>query len=336
MKKREESTADMHTPKIAVIIPTYNRAHCVRDAIDSVLAQSFQDYELVIVDDGSTDGTAGIVKAYGERLTLIRQDNGGASVARNTGIRASKAEWVSFLDSDDTWEPDKLKVHVEGLQKYPRAVAHLVDTAMEGRGRQPVSLFDLRGTRSAYERQPFRERPLLDVLTTQFHIQGCMLHRKTLEAAGYFDPALQTFEDIDLLARAALEGPFVVSVYRGVNLRWRPGAGSCLTQMYQHARQQGLQHIVDSCSRLQQDPRLTSEERQYLARYLSGARCELAEQFKFNRQWRAAIATFARSAADDPGFRSAVRALLSATGTTAFIDQLLRRKHNTFRRSEIS
>jgi hypothetical protein len=174
------------------------------------------------------------------------------------------------------------------------------------------------------------------VLTTQFHIQGCMLQRKALDAAGYFDPALQTFEDIDLLARAALEGPFVVSLYRGVNLRWRPGDGSCLTQMYQHARLECLQHIVHSCSRLKQDPRLTYQERQYLARYLSGARCELAVQYKDNRQWRAAVATLLRSAADDPGFRSAARAFLSATGAAAFIDRHVRPKHATFRRSEIS
>jgi len=92
----------MNAPIVSVIIPTYNRALCLGDAIDSVLSQSFKDYELIVVDDESHDGTDEVVKAYGEDVTLIRQENSGASAARNAGIRAAKGGWVAFLDSDDT------------------------------------------------------------------------------------------------------------------------------------------------------------------------------------------------------------------------------------------
>ena len=97
-------------PKISVIIPTYQHADFLGDAIDSVLAQTYKDYELIIVDDGSTDGTREIVAAYGNQIKYIYQDNRGLSAARNTGILASKGEYIGLLDADDVWLPNKLEM----------------------------------------------------------------------------------------------------------------------------------------------------------------------------------------------------------------------------------
>ena len=87
---------NMHIPKVSVVIPAYNRAHCIRDAINSVLSQSWDDYEIIVVDDGSTDNTRQVVKEYGEKVNYIYQENKGVSTARNTGIASAKGEWIAF------------------------------------------------------------------------------------------------------------------------------------------------------------------------------------------------------------------------------------------------
>ncbi len=95
-------------PTISVIIPTYNGARYIRQAIDSVLAQSYSDYEIIVVDDGSTDNTAEILWPYGDRITYLYQSNQKLPTARNNGITASKGKYLAFLDSDDLFLPDKL------------------------------------------------------------------------------------------------------------------------------------------------------------------------------------------------------------------------------------
>ena len=106
-------------PKVSVVIPTYNRADKVRDTIDSVLAQTFTDLEVVVVDDGSSDGTGKILgETFGHRIRYYPQANQGASVARNRGIAEARGEWIAFLDSDDLWEKDKLEWQFKALERF--------------------------------------------------------------------------------------------------------------------------------------------------------------------------------------------------------------------------
>ena len=95
--------------RISVIIPAYNAAAFVREAIDSVLAQTHPDVEVIVVDDSSTDDTPAILSSYGDRIRVHRQPNGGVSAARNRGASMSSGEWIAFLDADDVWTPDKLE-----------------------------------------------------------------------------------------------------------------------------------------------------------------------------------------------------------------------------------
>jgi glycosyltransferase involved in cell wall biosynthesis len=88
-------------PKVSVIIPTFERGWCLREAVDSALAQEFANFELIVVDDGSTDGTAELLEAYRPKVRLLRQENRGVSAARNRGIAAARGELIAFLDSDD-------------------------------------------------------------------------------------------------------------------------------------------------------------------------------------------------------------------------------------------
>src|SRR5436309_7380613 len=107
-------------PKVSVIIPVFNGERYIRQTIESVLAQTYRDFELLVIDDGSTDGTAEAVKEYEKDLRYVHQGNGGASKARNQGIRFSQGKYIAFLDADDLWEPEKLTIQVEFLERNPK------------------------------------------------------------------------------------------------------------------------------------------------------------------------------------------------------------------------
>lgn len=110
-------------PFFSVVIPTFNRAQTIRRAIDSVLNQSFKDFELIVVDDGSTDLTSEILESY-ENLKVIKQKNKGVSAARNTGIRAAKGQWIALLDSDDEWLNDKLAKQFDYINQNSERIVH--------------------------------------------------------------------------------------------------------------------------------------------------------------------------------------------------------------------
>lgn len=106
-------------PEISVIIPVHNSADYVAEAIDSVLAQTYPNYEIIVVDDGSTDSTPEIVKGYGHEVTYVRQENGGAASARNHGIGLARGTYIAFLDADDMWLPEKLEKQIKLFQNDP-------------------------------------------------------------------------------------------------------------------------------------------------------------------------------------------------------------------------
>ena len=109
------------TPLFSVIIPTFNRSHVLLRAVDSVLKQTYKNFELIVVDDGSTDETQTILEGHIKegQIKYLRQENKGVSSARNFGVRNSKGDWLAFLDSDDEWLKSKLEKQVELLQKRP-------------------------------------------------------------------------------------------------------------------------------------------------------------------------------------------------------------------------
>lgn len=106
---------------VSVVIPTYNSATVLPDAIDSVLAQSRRADQIIVVDDGSSDDTAEVCHRYGKAVDYLRQANLGASAARNTGIAAARGNWLAFLDADDVWMPRKLEVQLDALAGHPEA-----------------------------------------------------------------------------------------------------------------------------------------------------------------------------------------------------------------------
>lgn len=108
-------------PSISVVIPTYNSASIIGEAIESVLSQSLPPDEVIVVDDGSTDDTAAVCRRFARRVRYLRQENARASSARNNGIASSRGGWLAFLDADDLWEPDKLELQFAALRQHPEA-----------------------------------------------------------------------------------------------------------------------------------------------------------------------------------------------------------------------
>src|SRR3954468_22992204 len=123
-------------PQVSVIIPVFNAAATVAETIESVLRQTFDDYEIIVVDDGSTDRTAHVLGRYQDRIQMIRRPNGGISAARNSGVAVSRGEYLAFLDGDDLWVPDFLARTVAALEDDPDCVMAFTDLVIvdsEGR-----------------------------------------------------------------------------------------------------------------------------------------------------------------------------------------------------------
>ncbi|MDT3680724.1 MAG: glycosyltransferase family A protein [Burkholderiaceae bacterium] len=261
---------------ISVVIPTYNRSHCIGAAIDSVLAQTLPACEVIVVDDGSIDDTRERVEAYGGKVRYLFQPNAGVSSARNAGLRAARGDWIAFLDSDDEWAPDKLALQAAELKLHPRVLAHLVDCAIDesvpGRKR---SIFEIRGMAAEFASAPLLRRPIRAVLACCFFPSGWLVRRAAIEQAGFFDEGLEVYEDVDLLGRIALRGPFFVSCVQGATLKRHSGSIG-LSDMFHTAPKTYFESVSRSQLRLSSQPALTTEERKFVTHECASVFIELA------------------------------------------------------------
>ena len=191
--------ANRRKPLVSVIIPTYNRGWIISEAIDSVLAQDYQDYELIVVDDGSTDNTREILDAYERDIIVLRQANKGVSAARNRGIAAAAGQLVAFLDSDDLWLPRKLSRQVDFFKLNPAAVINQTEEIWIRNGIQ-VNPKDR-------HRKPtgmIFERSLGLCLVSP---SAVMIKKPLFDAVGVFDESLPACEDYDLWLRISSRYP---------------------------------------------------------------------------------------------------------------------------------
>ncbi|MDX9833892.1 MAG: glycosyltransferase family 2 protein [Desulfobulbus sp.] len=195
-------------PLISVVIPTFNRACYVTSAIDSVLAQTFSDYEIIVVDDGSKDNTGEIIQPYLNKINYFYQPNSGVSAARNAGIRVAKGEWIAFLDSDDEWLPRKLELQIKDLQKYPDAVLSCTNIIFEGLpGTLPINCFSSCLFLEMYE-VLFIKEPFFKCYA---FTPTVVARRQTIIDVGMFNEDLAIYEDGDLFFRLSTKGGFVVN-----------------------------------------------------------------------------------------------------------------------------
>jgi glycosyltransferase involved in cell wall biosynthesis len=189
----------MPQPLVSVIIPTFNRAAFVREAIDSVLAQDYPRIEVIVVDDGSSDHTSEVVRAFGAALRFIRQTHAGVSVARNRGVAASHGDLVAFLDSDDLWLPGKVAAQVVLFQQQPRAQVCYTDEIWIRRGVR-VNPRQIHQKHAGWIFLQSLPRCIISP-------SSVMMRRGLWDRLGGFDEQLPACEDYDLWLRLTATEP---------------------------------------------------------------------------------------------------------------------------------
>lgn len=186
----------MEQPLISCIIPVYNGEHYLRESIDSILAQTYQPLEIIVADDGSTDGTGAVIATYGNQIRYLSQPNRGPAAARNLGLRAALGDFVAFLDADDLWHPEKLARQMAQLQKRP-------DVDLCFAGYRNFWMPDL-----AEEQGRFRDHPLCRP-QSGWCIGTLLAPRAAFEKFGYFNEHVREFENMLWFLHAAGEGAVI-------------------------------------------------------------------------------------------------------------------------------
>jgi glycosyltransferase involved in cell wall biosynthesis len=201
----------MRESLVSIIIPTYNRAGVICRTVDNVLAQTYLNTEIIVVDDGSTDNTQELLRAYGNRIQVITQANAGPSAARNRGFEISHGEIIAFQDSDDLWNPAKLARQVALLGRFDKSVPCCLCNAVlrnvYGDGKEHLS-FDLSLMHPPYEEGLWLN--VTEVLADRFVLfnQTAAIRRDAIKKVGGFDTNLRYLEDLDLSLKLSLEGPW--------------------------------------------------------------------------------------------------------------------------------
>lgn len=231
------------TPQVSVIIPTYNGDRYLAEAIESVLGQSYDNYELLVIDDGSTDSTPAVVRAYGDRIRYIVQDNQGVAVARNHGLQLAQGSLIAFLDADDVFLPDKLAAQVAVFEacSTTHASAH-PDIGIVHSGWRRV---DAEG-RPLMDVEPWHTVPRLDLESwlrwKPVLPSAMMFQRDWLWRADGFDPRFPPAEDTDLVLRLALMG-CETRWLKAITVHYRQHDGSAMHKGLPQAR--SLTAVID-------------------------------------------------------------------------------------------
>jgi glycosyltransferase involved in cell wall biosynthesis len=185
--------------KVSVIIPVYNSEKHIREALDSVLNQTYKNIEIIVVDDGSSDHTPEVIRTHYPMIRYMGQKNGGAAKARNLGIREASGEWIAFLDSDDIWLPTKVEQQVEYFKNHPDVGFIFTD--------------HINFHENGLQEPPTQKREFLlsgDPVMTIFkngkvNTSTVMMRREVIPKVGYFDETLRVAEDTDLWMRVAMQ-----------------------------------------------------------------------------------------------------------------------------------
>ena len=213
---RISQLAEPQPRTVTVIIPVYNGERFIRRALDSVFGQTYPLHQVIVIDDGSKDSTREIVGGeYGERVTLIRQQNGGPAKARNAGLRAATGEFIAFLDADDWWEPGKVAGQIQVLNTHPDAVGNY--TGLRMMSDEGVHLEDIRPA------DPNTLWPTLRWCNPSVPPSSVMLRRLALDKldGGFVERQLGS-EDWNLWFRLIAKGPFCVCPEPLTNYRSSP------------------------------------------------------------------------------------------------------------------
>ena len=239
------------TPLVSVIVPAYNITKYIGDALDSIFAQTFTDYEVIVINDGSPDSEAleRVLVPYLPRIVYLRQQNRGVSAARNTGILAARGELLAFLDGDDTWLPNYLQVQVSRIQADPTIDVLYPNVMIFGdsskAGEEFMTVFPSEG-----------EVTFESLILQTCNVSNCSIaRRQTLLRAGLFDESLPSVEDFDLWLRIIKLGGRI-TYHRDVLACYRRRSGSLTADLIRLC-----EHILRVFAEVQQTIQLTPSER---------------------------------------------------------------------------
>lgn len=195
--------------RISVVIPTYNRAGQILGAVESVMGQTLPPFEIIVIDDGSMDDTESVVSPVMDRIRYIKTVNRGVSAARNRGIQEARGEWIAFLDSDDTWAPDKLRRQAEVVSRTGAKVCFCVSIDEAGKPLDDLHLMDhgLAGGGDAFH--PAGDCRLFMHPGHPF-LQSMLVEKEALMRSGIFDESLKVAEDTKLIYGLVLNHGYAV------------------------------------------------------------------------------------------------------------------------------
>ena len=216
---------DSATPTVSVIVPAYNVASFIGETLDSVFAQTFTNYEVIVINDGSpdTDEFERVLEPYRERISYIRQENGGASSARNAGLRVARAEFIAFLDADDVWSPDYLGAQLQFIHEHGCDLV-CADAMITGDSRDAGKTY----METLMETAPaIGDVTFLQLVSAEKSLitSGVVARRDLILDVGLFDLALRNAQDFDLWLRLARHGARL-AYQRRVLLEYRTRQGS--------------------------------------------------------------------------------------------------------------
>ncbi|MEO0934500.1 MAG: glycosyltransferase family A protein, partial [Cyanobacteria bacterium J06641_2] len=227
------------SPAFTVVMPAYNAAAYLSQTIESVLNQSFTDFELVIIDDGSTDNTGVIAYKYkklDDRVKVLFQSNQGVSATRNRGINDSNSKYIAFIDADDKWLPDNLKLHFEHLEKNPDlGISYAKVEFLHPDGKHTGKI--ARGRLTNLQPQHFLyENPTMTV-------SNIVVRKKVFAEIGCFDCSMSYSEDMNFLFRVACS-KWKIEGLNKVLLGYRTTQGGLSSQLYK--MEEGWETLINS------------------------------------------------------------------------------------------
>lgn len=201
--------------KFSVVIPLYNKEPHIQRALNSVVNQTIQDFEIIVINDGSTDKSADVVKSFSDaRIRLINQKNAGVSAARNRGIDEAKSELIAFLDADDEWMPDYLETILRLREKYPYAGLYatslkteFIDNVLTDKDKELRKLIPNEGLILNYFKVNLKDISHKDI----FYTSSVTVPKNVFSELGGFQTGFWWGEDVDMWGRIALRHPFAYS-----------------------------------------------------------------------------------------------------------------------------
>lgn len=280
-------TGHSDQPKVSIIIPAYNVAPYIAETLQSVFAQSFTDYELIVVDDGSTDGTERAIESFFDRLIYVRQKNAGPSAARNTGLKQARGRYVALLDGDDLWLPNYLEEMVGRMEAnpdldliYPNAII-FGDSPNNGR-----LFFDLHPSSEPVTFEKVVKKECVVMVS-------CLFKRELIDQVGGFDLQFRGVEDFDLWLRMLHHG-CRFSFTTEPLVRYRRHSASLSSDIINLEKK-----VITVYEKLLADPSLTQSERDEINFMIEKTEAkisfDMAKDLFSKRDYAGAVEHFKRS-----------------------------------------